>query len=195
MSVDFVFGGARSGKSRFAERLAAAAAGGNAARVLYIATAQASDGEMAARIERHRRDRPSGWRTREEPLDVAGCLAACAAEPVVLIDCLSLLLNNWMFQDVPALGQETLDRDILAAAERVCEQRSRALVEALAAHPGRVVCVSNEAGQGIVPADPRTRLYRDWLGWLNQAVAGVAERVYWVAAGVGVDLRRLEARL
>ncbi|MHB1629594.1 MAG: bifunctional adenosylcobinamide kinase/adenosylcobinamide-phosphate guanylyltransferase [Bacilli bacterium] len=181
MAVAFVFGGARSGKSAIAERLAASRQEGRAGSVLYIATAQASDGEMAERIRRHQTARPRDWLTVEEPLQVAGAVRKHADVPVILIDCLSLLVNNWMF-----LGR---------CDGAGFEYRKQELVAALQDFHGLAVCVSNEVGQGIVPADAATRQYRDWLGWLNQAVAAVADPVYWVAAGIPVDVRSLEAQL
>ncbi len=181
MTVAFVFGGARSGKSAVAERLAVSAQKGEPGSVLYIATAQVSDEEMAERIGRHKAARTPDWLTVEEPLQVAAEVRKHVAAPVILIDCLSLLVNNWMFL-------ESCDDAAFA-------QRKQDLLAALQGHPGLVICVSNEVGQGIVPADALTRQYRDWLGWLNQAVAAVASSVYWVAAGIPVDLRAFEAQL
>jgi adenosylcobinamide kinase/adenosylcobinamide-phosphate guanylyltransferase len=182
VTVTLVTGAARSGKSAVAERMAARQAERLGLReVVYIATAQASDDEMALRIRRHRETRPVDWRTVEEPLDVAAIVAREWASPVIVIDCLALLLNNWMF-----LGE---------CDEAGFSSRRDELVSRIAEHPGAIVCVTNEVGSGIVPADPATRRYRDWLGWLNQAVASRASQVLLVVAGIAVDLRQLETRL
>lgn len=179
MTVVLVLGGARSGKSAFAERLAAAAARKSSAGtgVVYLATAQASDEEMARRILRHQAERPASWETVEEPLHVAGRLRQLADRPVILLDCLSLLINNWMMLE--------------SCDEAGWAERKAALLEALVACSGLVICVSNEVGQGIVPADELSRRYRDWLGWTHQDVAAVASSVYWVAAGIPVELKAL----
>ena len=165
--VTFVLGGARSGKSRFAEGLLA-----GASPRTYLATAEAGDAEMAARIADHRARRGAGWRTLEAPLDLVPALArATAGGGAVLVDCLTLWLSNLM-----AAG-----RDPAAAGE--------ALVAALPALPGTTVLVSNEVGLGIVPDNALAREFRDRAGWLHQAVAGVAQRVYWVAAGLPLLLK------
>jgi adenosylcobinamide kinase/adenosylcobinamide-phosphate guanylyltransferase len=173
-----VIGGARSGKTAAAQQLAVLWAAQTGWPVTYVATAQASDAEMAERIERHRRDRPAEWETAEVPLDAAAWLQA-APPRVVIIDCLSLLLNNWMY----------LESD----DEEHLRRRLDELCGALRAAKHAVIIVSNEVGQGIVPADSFSRRYRDWLGWLNQAVAAVADEVYWVVAGIPVDVRRWQA--
>ncbi|WP_081841410.1 bifunctional adenosylcobinamide kinase/adenosylcobinamide-phosphate guanylyltransferase [Alicyclobacillus macrosporangiidus] len=172
-----VLGGARSGKSEVAEDWAGRWSAELGRPVVYLATGQAADAEMAERIRRHRDRRPATWRTVEEPLQVAEWFEARRDGAVILLDCLSMLLNNWMWL-------EGCGDDVLAA-------RIARLADALAAAPGPVVAVSQEAGLGIVPADAQTRRYRDWLGTLNQAVARRAGRVLWVVAGLPVDLRRL----
>ncbi|MCL6600377.1 MAG: bifunctional adenosylcobinamide kinase/adenosylcobinamide-phosphate guanylyltransferase [Alicyclobacillus macrosporangiidus] len=172
-----VLGGARSGKSAVAEDWAARWSARLGLPVLYLATGQAVDAEMAERIRRHQERRPAGWRTVEEPLQVAEWLKARRDGAVVLLDCLSMLLNNWMWLE--HCGDDAL-------TERIAR-----LADALAKVPGPVVAVSQEAGLGIVPADAQTRRYRDCLGLLNQAVARRAGRVLWVVAGIPVDLRRL----
>jgi adenosylcobinamide kinase/adenosylcobinamide-phosphate guanylyltransferase len=113
-------------------------------------------------------------------MEVARVIAAEAQNRVVLVDCLSLLLNNWMFHD--------------QCTEEQFRARSEELIRALVAASGPVIVVSNEVGAGIVPADALTRRYRDWLGWLNQAVAAVSESVIWMVAGIPVDVRRLQMR-
>lgn len=184
MAITFVLGGARSGKSSFAERYAAKVSKGSGGfedeplPVVYLATAQALDEEMNTRISVHQAQRPQQWTTIEEPLNLPNVLRELTLWPVpplILIDCLSLLLSNWMFA-----GYEV-------------ETEIKTFVAALQEYPAPVVVVSNEVGHGIVPADALTRKYRDLLGWFNQAVAAKAKTVLFVVAGIPLDLRRLEA--
>lgn len=181
MTVNLVLGGARSGKTHVAERLAGSAALKEQGRVVLLATAQCTDEEMAQRIRQHQLERPASWTTLEEPLEVATRLDELdhTTGNVVLVDCLSLLLNNWMYFDDPAVLP--------------LEARMQELCSALVRYQGTVICVSNEVGQGIVPDNPLGREYRDLLGWMNQEVARVATKVLWVVAGIAVDLRRYEA--
>jgi adenosylcobinamide kinase / adenosylcobinamide-phosphate guanylyltransferase len=164
-----VLGGARSGKSSFAERLASESA---LARV-YIATATADDDEMRARIAHHRARRHDGWSTVEEPLDLVPVLMREAvAGRAVVVDCLTLWLSNLMHAE----------RDVDAAADR--------LAAWLPGAGGLVVLVSNEVGLGLVPDTPLGRRFRDAQGRLNQAVAAVADNVVFVAAGLPLWLKR-----
>jgi adenosylcobinamide kinase/adenosylcobinamide-phosphate guanylyltransferase len=166
--VTLVVGGARSGKSRFAERLARA----SGLPVVYIATATARDDEMRARIAEHQARRDAAWRTVEAPDDLAGALdAETGAGRYALVDCLTLWLSNVMLagEDVPA----AIDR-LLAALSRA---------------GGPVVLVSNEVGSGIVPDNALARAFRDHQGWLNQRVAALSGRVTLVAAGLPLDLK------
>ena len=165
-----ILGGARSGKSALAEKLARN--GGGA--LVYIATAEAHDGEMRERIARHRAERGSDWETIEAPLALPEALAAVAAdrpEATVVIDCLTLWLSNLILAD----------RDWAAAADRFCEQ--------LSGLSARIICVSNEVGLGIVPDTPLGRVFRDAQGRLNQRVAAVADAVVFVAAGLPLMLK------
>lgn len=176
-----VFGGARSGKSAYAEKLA----GDSGKEVVYIATAQAGDGEMAVRIEHHRRQRPPGWTTVEEPLALAAVLAQWAApQRVVLVDCLTLWLSNLMFDGTT----EYPDVGAIALPPRFHEQRA-ALLSALETAAGDVVLVSNEVGMGIVPYGAVSRAFTDEAGRLNQAVAAVCDRAVFVAAGLPLVLK------
>ncbi len=163
-----VLGGARSGKSTFAERLMTEAA----ASRLYLATATAGDGEMADRIARHRERRGAGWETLEEPLDLIGALQAhTQPERPVLVDCLTLWLTNLM------IAESDIDTEI----SRLCE--------GLASLSGPVVFVSNEVGLGIVPDNAMARAFRDHAGRLHQAVAALASEVYFVAAGLPLKMK------
>ena len=161
-----VLGGARSGKTRHALRLAEAA---GPAR-LYVATAEAGDAEMADRIARHRAERGRGWRTLEAPLDLAPAVAAAGVD-AVLVDCLTLWLANLM------------------AAGRDPEAETAALLAALAAAPAPVLLVSNEVGLGLVPETPLGRRFRDAQGLLNQRVAAAVGRVDFIAAGLALPLK------
>jgi adenosylcobinamide kinase/adenosylcobinamide-phosphate guanylyltransferase len=163
-----VLGGARSGKTRHALELAEAGAG----RLLYLATAEARDAEMRARIERHRTERGPRWQTVEEPLDLPGTLAAEAGcGTTVLVDCLTLWLSNLM----------EAGRNPAAEADR--------LARLLPTLDGRVILVSNEVGLGIVPDTALARRFRDEAGRMNQAVARAAERVLLVVAGLPLTVK------
>lgn len=164
-----VLGGARSGKSRFAEQLACES---GLARV-YLATATAGDDEMRARIAHHRAQRGAGWRTVEEPLRLADALTREAGEHrVVLVDCLTLWLSNLMH------------------AARDVEAETEALSEWLRETRHPVLLVSNEVGLGLVPETPLGRDFRDAQGRLNQAIAATVPNVAFVAAGLPLWLKR-----
>ena len=160
--LTLVLGGARSGKSRHAEALVTAAP----RPWLYVATAEPFDDEMTARIAEHRDRRGDGWLTVEAPLDLAGALASAPAGAAVLVDCLTLWLNNLMYKQ----------RDVEAETAR--------LEAALAARRGPVVLVSNEVGTGIVPDNAEARLFRDLQGRLNQRIAARADHVVFMVAGL-----------
>ena len=166
--LTLVLGGARSGKSRYAEGLVQAMPGAP----VYVATAQAWDAEMAARIAEHRARRAGqGWMTVDAPHDLIGALAGVPPGAPVLIDCLTLWQTN----------------RLLADADMAAE--GAALVAALAAHPGPVVAVSNEVGLGIVPDNALARAFRDAAGRLHQDLAAVADRVVLVVAGLPLTIK------
>ncbi|HSX71646.1 MAG TPA: bifunctional adenosylcobinamide kinase/adenosylcobinamide-phosphate guanylyltransferase [Pseudomonas sp.] len=168
--LELILGGARSGKSRLAEKLAA----GSGLPVTYIATGQAWDGEMAQRIAHHRSTRPTEWGLVEEPLELAGALRDNAAPGrCLLVDCLTLWLTNLLM----------LEDDTRLAMQR------DAFLEALGELPGRIILVSNETGLGVVPLGELTRRYVDEAGWLHQAVAERAERVQFCVAGLPMLLK------
>ena len=163
-----VIGGARSGKSRYAEQLLAAHDGTR----IYIATAEAGDAEMAARIAAHQARRGAGWRTIEQPRDLVTALEThCRPAGAVLADSLTLWLSNLM----------AASRDIAAATSR--------LVRAVQRLEGRTVLVSNEVGLGIVPNHPLGREFRDHAGRLNQAVAAAVDEAVFIAAGLPLRLK------
>jgi adenosylcobinamide kinase/adenosylcobinamide-phosphate guanylyltransferase len=159
--LTLVLGGARSGKSRYAESLIAASPPPWA----YVATAEAGDEEMAARIKAHRDRRGSSWRTIEALRDLGSALAACGTMPV-LVDCLTLWLSNLMLADAEI------------------EQEIERLEKSLAAAKAPVVLVANEVGFGIVPEHPLGRRFRDLQGILNQRIAARADRVVLMVAGL-----------
>lgn len=182
MSRTLVLGGARSGKSALAERLARDAG----KEVVYLATSRAGDSEMAERIAHHRERRPASWRTVEEPTALARTLRElCAPGRIVLVDCLTLWLSNLMFschQDYPEVGP--IDLAPLFLAERA------ALLDWLdAPTAGEVVFVSNEVGMGVVPYGAISRAFVDEAGRLHQDVAARCERVLFVAAGLPLALK------
>ncbi len=173
----FVLGGARSGKSHFAEQWAKKMERETGKDVVYLATGQALDGEMQTRIAKHQAERPTTWRTQEVPCDVATWLVEQRVDGIVILDCLSLLVSNWLFYE--------------EAHEERLQERTVQLVQALQETKHQVVVVSNEVGQGIVPGDELSRRYRDALGILNQKVAQGADAVYVVFAGMAVDVKKL----
>ncbi|MBD2871190.1 bifunctional adenosylcobinamide kinase/adenosylcobinamide-phosphate guanylyltransferase [Paenibacillus arenilitoris] len=188
-----VTGGARSGKSAFAEQYAMRAG----TRGIYVATCQPYDEEMIDRIGKHRLDRDGSgfpWVTAEEPYDAAGLLhrlgeqAAQDAKdgidlPVVLIDCLTLWLTNWLLR----IEQDPLGHDRLA-------EETTKLLDAVTHFPGKLIIVTNEVGDGIVPAYPLGRRFRDEAGRLNQRAAAICDRVFLVTAGIPVELKALAYR-
>lgn len=191
-----ILGGARSGKSTFAEQLAAS----SGRTVTFIATATASDDEMRERIVRHRASRPKLWHTLEEPLDLAGAIQqAYKLADVVLLDCVTLWLGNMLLQesgpgerDDESKNQEEPHITSNLFAERSLKQIEALLAVIQAAEPGKtLIVVTNEVGFGIVPAYPLGRVYRDTLGYVNQRLAQAADRVYLMVAGMAVDIKRL----
>ena len=181
MTRTLVLGGARSGKSAYAERLAV----DSGKEVVYIATARAGDGEMAKRIEQHRSNRPAHWTTVEEPILIAAALEKwCAPERLVLVDCLTLWLTNLIFsvdQDCPEVG--VIDLPALFY------EQNDALIAALHDAKGDVVLVSNEVGLGIIPYGALSRCFADEAGRMNQAVAAACDRALFVVAGMPLTLK------
>lgn len=183
--VTLITGGARSGKSTFGEELAAQRGG----RVLYVATAKAIDEEMAERIRRHRQRRPATWGTLEAYRGLGAALPAAGAPyEVILIDCVTILCTNILF-DLPFMQRETLTVEEMALAEDLLQEEIDALIAALPKLAAEVVFVTNEVGFGLVPADPLSRFYRDVLGRVNQQLAAAADEVYLVVAGLPLALK------
>jgi adenosylcobinamide kinase / adenosylcobinamide-phosphate guanylyltransferase len=165
--VTLVLGGARSGKSRYAEALIAK----SPKPWVYVATAEARDDEMAERIAAHRARRAEGWQTIEAPHDLPDAVRQAPANAAVLVDCLTLWLSNLM--------EGSFDIDAQTAR----------LQEALAARTGPTVLVSNEVGLGIVPDNALTRRFRDLQGVLNQRMAAEAQRVVMMVAGIPIAVK------
>jgi adenosylcobinamide kinase/adenosylcobinamide-phosphate guanylyltransferase len=184
--LTLILGGARSGKSTYAEQLASQ--GGK--QVTYIATAQGLDSEMTARIVAHQRKRPSTWETLEIPYDVANDFQARQTRThpdIVLLDCLTLLVSNLVMRastDVDA-PDERLATDLVASEIK----NLLAIIRDL--HPDWII-VSNEVGMGLVPPYPLGRIYRDLLGSANQRLAAVADEVYFMIAGIPMRLMPLD---
>jgi adenosylcobinamide kinase/adenosylcobinamide-phosphate guanylyltransferase len=166
--IILVLGGARSGKSAFAEGLIDA----SGLKKIYLATGQVFDSEMESRVGLHKARRGLEWALHEEPLDLADSLErVAAAGAAVLVDCLTLWVTNLMMAEKPMAME----------ADR--------LVDAIHALPGTIVFVSNEVGLGIVPDNAMARAFRDHTGLLHQAIAAVADEVYFVAAGLPLKLK------
>lgn len=160
--ITLVTGGARSGKSALAERLVAR----HDLPRIYIATAQAGDSEMSQRIEQHQRRRGEGWTTVEEPFDLAGALTRTDGQGVRLVDCLTLWLSN-------CFGSADIDAVCATLRQQCCP----------------VILVTNELGLGIVPGNELAREFRDQHGWMNQAVAEVADQVWMSVSGQPLKLK------
>jgi adenosylcobinamide kinase / adenosylcobinamide-phosphate guanylyltransferase len=186
--ITLILGGARSGKSDLAVKLADDSGGA----VLVLATMQPADDEMHARVAAHRASRPEGWRTVEEPLDLAGALRAHARPgDFVLIDCITLWVSNLLLASVPdADAISTNDATVAVAGVGVAID---GLLSWAAQFNGEAVIVSNEVGLGLVPPYPLGRLFRDALGLANQMLAEHADRVAYVVAGLVLDLHALGA--
>jgi adenosylcobinamide kinase / adenosylcobinamide-phosphate guanylyltransferase len=166
--ITLVIGGARSGKSVFAEGLAEAS---GLAKV-YIATGQAFDREMSERIDIHKQRRAQGWENVEDPFDLSGVLTkVCGPDKAVLVDCLTLWITNLMLEE----------KDVIAESE--------AVLQVLPGIEGQIVFVSSEVGLGIVPDNYLARAFRDHAGRLHQQIAAIADEVYFVAAGLPLKMK------
>ncbi len=172
--IELILGGARSGKSRHAERRAKE----SGLQVIYIATGEAGDAEMKARIEHHRQRRPAEWRTVEEPVFLADAIRQyAAADHCLLVDCLTLWLSNVLF-----------DRQGHVQGPFFQQQRA-ALIDALNDCRQSIILVSNEVGLGVVAADPMTRRFVDEAGFLHQELAELCDQVTLVTAGLPQRLK------
>ena len=167
MSIYFIAGGARSGKSRKGEELALSLSGGN--KPIFIATAEAVDDEMTKRIQKHQNDRGDAFSLVEEPKNLSKALKELDTDATVLVDCLTLWLSNNMMGE----GADT-NESVIAAAR---------------AREGATIFISNEVGEGIVPMHPVSRQFRDLSGIMNQQFAQAAEKVYFMKFGIAQELK------
>ena len=174
--LTLILGGARSGKSSFAEKIAREAG----KSVLFIATATAGDGEMAERIRNHQASRPAEWQTLELPHNLGSNLAAPIAE-VVIVDCITLLVSNILLSLPENPPAEVVMHKIQVEIDE--------LIAAQVRLGGQWLLISNEVGMGIVPPYPLGRVYRDALGFANQALARVAKRVIFMVAGIPMVIK------
>jgi len=183
--ITFITGGARSGKSSLAEKIAAQLSG----KVLYIATAAPLDEEMEKRIALHKKRRPKDWKTIEEPKNISRVLNKIELEdeyneyPVILIDCLALLVSNWLpLEEAEDIKQWDILRSNLLSEIKIMLKSAKSL-------PQHVIIVSNEVGLGVVPEYPLGRLYRDLLGEVNQMTAEAADEVYFMVSGIPMKIK------
>ncbi len=173
--IILITGGARSGKSSYAQKLAEE----RKAKRLFVATCPLTDAEMVQRIERHRDDRQDrGWETIEETVDLESVLNGNQEYNVVLIDCLTLWINNLLFADA---GNSLDEEDVAARARRVLEE--------CAVRNGVVIMVTNEVGLGIVPENILARRYRDLVGRCNQEIGALADKVILVTCGIPITVK------
>lgn len=175
MKSILITGGARSGKSRFAQKLAVEAGG----RVLFVAAAEAKDEDMRLRIEAHRQSRPGNWKTLEAPLGISAVIRGYTGEAeVVVIDCVTMLVSNTMLLERGA-----------PAAEELALKEVQALVDQMDELEATFIIVTNEVGLGLVPDNELGRRYRDCLGRANQMMARHADEVYLMVAGIPIRLK------
>ncbi len=173
-----LLGGARAGKSCFALRLAAECERISGSEVCFIATAQASDEVMSARIARHRKERPPHWRTIAEAYQLDDALRQAADAGIVIVDCLTLFVSNWLLRYEDEHQSESFVWEITDAFLKLSQSRRQT-----------IICVSNEAGLGVVPQTRLGRIFRDLLGGVNQRFAQAADRVYLLVAGLPLRLK------
>ena len=180
----FILGGARSGKSRFAQELA----GRLSDRVLFVATAEALDTDMKLRIENHQSERPKSWRTLEAPVDIATRIEQNVGDAeVVLIDCLTLLVSNIMLGEERGFSEpDEVDLDVVAG--RV-ETEIESIKDVINRMDTAFIIVSNEVGLGVVPENRHARIYRDVLGRANQLMAERADEVYFMVSGITMKVK------
>jgi len=183
--LTFILGGARSGKSSYAQHLAQKLAEESGKSVTFIATAQAFDDEMEARIQKHREDRPGEWQTLEVQKDIFDYLIQYPQQTdIYLLDCVTLLANNVFMQ---LIKDDLVDE---AKAKPALENEIDKLIKYTHEHNEEWIIISNEVGLGLVPPYQMGRVYRDVLGWANQRLAKEADEVLWMIAGIPVPIHQ-----
>jgi len=178
--IHFILGGARSGKSRFAEQQTRALAEFQDKQLVYIATATVIDTKMDSRISKHQYDRGDNWQLIECPLALAEQLTDLDKNSVYLLDCLTLWLNNQLY---------AVDEASRAEQSQHLQTQTDKLIVSLLSSTVDLIIVSNEIGLGVIPMGESTRLYVDYCGWLNQRVAEVADKVTLVTAGIPLCIK------
>jgi len=174
----FITGGARSGKSNFAEKMAAKIS----KEVAYIATGQPLDDEMKIRIKKHKDRRPINWKTYEEPIEVRELVSRLDLEKeVILIDCLTLLTSNLLLRKEDKVEDSRWQEEILLEIKKLAEISYKV--------PAQVIIVSNEVGMGLVPDNPLGRAYRDILGRANSIIADKADEVFMIVSGIPLKIK------
>lgn len=171
--LTLILGGARSGKSSYAQSLAEA----TGQSVTFIATAQALDEEMSRRIQQHRAERPASWETLEIPLDLASHVQQVQSD-VVILDCITLLVSNLLMQ----FAKDDLVDE--APFAKSLQKEVEELIKSIRGREKHWILISNELGLGLVPPYQMGRVYRDWLGWANQRLAREADKVIFMVAGI-----------
>lgn len=189
--IHLVLGGARSGKSSFAESCVLQHAKNEATKPFYIATAIAFDVEMKKRIAMHQFDRADDWQVTECPYTLSQFLTSLSSQQVVLVDCLTLWLNNLIYDKEQQLMQSEVDSE---NRSELIEQHVKASIEELILSLSKqanqhITLVSNEVGLGVIPMGESTRIFVDHCGWLNQAIAKIADKVTLVTAGIPMQIK------
>lgn len=184
-TLTLILGGVRSGKSRFGQELAHRLGGD---RVLFVATAESRDDEMARRIDKHQQARPKAWRTLEQPLRIGRAIDTYdSPQPVVLLDCLTLLVSNVLFE----IESDLSSPEGTAAIENRMLKEIDELIHVVESREQHLIIVSGEVGMGLVPETPLGRLFRDLLGWANQRIAARATSTYLLIAGLPINVTLL----
>jgi len=174
----FITGGARSGKSNFAEKMATSLG----KSVAYLATGQPLDKEMTLRIKKHINKRPIDWETYEEPIEVRALVSRLGLEKeVILIDCLTLLTSNLLLRKEDEVEDSKRQEEILLEIKKLAEVSYKV--------PAQVIIVSNEVGMGLVPDNPLGRVYRDILGRANSIIADKADEVFMMVSGISLKIK------
>ena len=182
--ITLITGGARSGKSSYAEKIAADISG----KVLYIATAVAFDVEMQERIAIHKKSRPQDWDTYEGYKGLDKVIEAAKGHDVILLDCVTVMLTNLLWE-YPGMDFETPSQEVLAEAEEYVRHEFDKLLKAANGYGGSLIMVTNELGSGLVPESPIARSFRDIAGRVNQQIAAHCQEVYLTVCGIPVQIK------